>query len=119
MFYRFHSLILLLNCRYSSQKDPTDVSIVDLQCTRLGRPGVELAYFFCSSTSPQQRKDHFQSLLQFYYNQLCNELKNLGANAESYFSFDDLHKDFDECYSYGFITGCFHSQVDLRKLLQF
>jgi hypothetical protein len=34
--------------------------MLDLQGTRIGRPGIELAYFFCSSTSPQQRKGHFK-----------------------------------------------------------
>ena len=111
--FSYFDLMIFL-CRYSTknQSDPTDVSIVDLQGTRLGRPGVELAYFFCSSASPQQRKDHFQTLLKFYYNEFSNQLKSLGYNAESYLTFDELLTDFDECYPYGFITGCIHAQVN-------
>ena len=84
---------------------------VDLQGTRLGRPGLELAYFFCSSTSPMQRKNYFEDLLRFYYNQFCEELKSLGGPSEPCFSLDELKKEYDECYPYGFIMGCMHSQV--------
>ena len=40
--------------RYSpqDQNEPKDVIIIDLQGTRFGRAGIELVYFFCSSTSP-------------------------------------------------------------------
>ena len=99
--------------RYSSveNKDPTDVAIVDLQNTRIGRPGMELSYFFCSSTSPQQRKDHFEELLKYYYDCFFEELKNLGNNSEPHFTFEDLKQDYNECYPFGFIMGCMHSQV--------
>ncbi len=52
--------------------DPKEVMILDLQSTRMGRPGIELAYFFCSSTSPKQRKDHFQVLVILIINILIN-----------------------------------------------
>ena len=92
-------------------KDPTDVIMVDLQNTRIGRPGIELAYFFCSSTSPQQRKDHFEELLRVYYDSFFEELRNLGNTSEPYFTFEDLKQEYDECYNYGFIMGCMHAQV--------
>jgi hypothetical protein len=99
--------------RYSNldSADPTDVIMLDLQNTRIGRPGIELSYFFCSSTSPQQRKDHFEELLKFYYDCFFEEIKNLGDNSEPYFTFEDLKQEYDECYNYGFILGCMHSQA--------
>jgi len=77
--------------------------------------GLELAYFFCSSTSPQQRREHFQTLLKLYYNQFCEELKSLGDKAGEYFTYDALLEDFDECYPFGFIMGCVHSQVKCKS----
>jgi hypothetical protein len=44
--------------------------MVDLQNCRLGGLGLELGYFFCSSTSPEQRKNHLDELLRFYYDQV-------------------------------------------------
>jgi hypothetical protein len=55
-----------------NQPDPTDVTMVDLQGARLGRLGVELAYFLCSSTSPKQRREHFDELLHYYYDRFEN-----------------------------------------------
>ena len=94
-----------------NQQELTDVIMLDMQTTRMGRPGIELAYFFCSSTSPQQRVDHFQDLLRHYYVCFFDELKNLGDTSEPFFTFDELNKEYDECYSYGFIMGCVHLQV--------
>ncbi len=113
----FGYLYSLLISRYSedNQSDPTDVVIVDLQNTRMGRPGLELAYFFCSSTSPQQRKLHFEELFQYYYDNFFEELKNLGDNSEPAFTLEELKEDFDDCYHYGFVMGCVHSQVKLIK----
>ncbi len=113
-FSFFHSSIYLYRYHSQNKSDPTDVSMVDLQGTRLGRPGVELAYFFCSSTSPKQRKEHFQTLIRFYYNEFSEQLKSLGADTKNCFTFEELLTDFDECYPYGFITGCIHAQVNLR-----
>jgi len=75
------------NFRYSSKenREPTDVAIVDLQNTRLGRPGIELAYFFCSSTSPKQRKDHFEELLRFYYDQFCQGINFINILRAAFF----------------------------------
>jgi len=99
--------------RYASddRTDPIDISIVDLQNTRLGRPGIELAYFFCSSTSPEQRKNHFEDLLRFYYDQFFEQLNNLGDKSEPFFTFEELKEEYDDCYAFGFIMGCMHAQV--------
>ena len=85
--------------------------MVDLQSCRLGRPGIELAYFFCSSTTPQQRKEHFEDLFKFYYDQFFAELKDLGDNSEPQFSLEELRTEYDECYAWGFVQGCVHAQV--------
>jgi hypothetical protein len=100
--------------RYSGEDrtDPTDVIMVDLQKAKLGRPGIELAYFFCSSTSPKQRKDHLNDLLRFYYDEFYKQLTLLGDGCETNcFTFEEILKDFNECYPYGMIMGCMHAQV--------
>ncbi len=101
--------------RYSSleSETPTEIVLIDLQGTQLGRLGVELAYFMISSTSPKQREEHLDGLLHFYYDALCNELTSLGHEGKPHFSFDDLLQDFNACYALGFTTGCLHTQVIL------
>ena len=91
--------------------------MVDLQNTKLGRPGVEMAYFFCSSTSPEQRKGHLVELLRFYYDEFCEQLTLLGGGCEKEcYTFEELMHDFNECYPFGFIMGCMHSQVGRNRL---
>jgi hypothetical protein len=82
-----------------------------MQGTRFGRPGIELAYFFCSSTSPEQRASHFTELLRFYYDCYFEELKSLGDNSEPFFSFEDVREEYEECYAFGFVIGLAHAQV--------
>jgi hypothetical protein len=53
--------------------------------------------------------------LKFYYDCFFEELKNLGNTSEPYFTFEDLMKDYDECYPWG-IMGCIHSQVGFKTL---
>ena len=99
--------------------DSTDVKILDLQNTRLNRPGMELSYFFCSSTSPQQRKSHFEDLLKLYYDCFFEELKNLGDDSEPFFTLEDLQEEYNECFAFGFILGCMHAQVKKLNSLLF
>ena len=82
-----------------------------MQSARIDRPGIELAYFFCSSTSPQQRVDNFQDLLRHYFVSFFDELRNLGDTSEPFFTLEELKEEYDECYSFGFINGCAHAQV--------
>ena len=84
-----------------------------MQSARIDRPGIELAYFFCSSTSPQQRADNFQDLLRHYFVSFFDELRNLGDTSEPFFTLEELKEEYDECYSFGFINGCAHAQVGL------
>jgi hypothetical protein len=67
--------------------------------------GVELAVLFCSSTSPQQRKAHFDELIKHYYDNFFEELQSLGDDSEPFFTLDDLKKEYDECYALGFALG--------------
>ncbi len=46
-----------------------------------------------------------------YYDCFFKELKSLGDVSEPIFSFEDLQKEYDQCYPYGFVMGCAHSQV--------
>ena len=94
-----------------TQADPTHLALIDLQITRLGRPGMDLAYFLCSSTSPNQRKQHFDDLIQFYHDQFTQELKDLQGDFKAPFSLEELKQEYNDCYKFGFIMGCGHSQV--------
>jgi hypothetical protein len=92
-------------CSPDNPEEVRDVVILDLQSTKVRRLGLELATLFCSSTSPQQRKGHFDELLRHYYETFFRELRSLGDDSKPFFSFDDLKEEYDECYLFGFALG--------------
>jgi hypothetical protein len=86
-----------------------DITILDLQLMKYSRPTVDLVYFFGSSTDAAFRKKHKESLLRIYHESLTAELKVFGY--ENLYSFDDLLKDFEDTWGFGFVMSCFHVQV--------
>jgi len=99
-----------------SQADPTSLKIVDLQGTKLGRPAIELVYFFFSSTTPSQRQQHLEGLILFYWDRFNEELKGLGSNFGVPFSLEELKQEFDSCRKFAFVRfpmGCAQAQVVL------
>ena len=76
-----------------------------MQSIKFERLGLERVTLFCSSTTPQQRKSHFDELLRHYYDTFFEELQSLGDGSEPFFSLDDLKEEYDACYPYGFALG--------------
>ena len=86
-----------------------EVTLLDLQLMKYGRPTLDLAYFFGSSTTVEFRKEHLETLLEEYHKKLSEELKVFGY--ENIYSFDDLLSDFQETWGFGFMIGQFHAHV--------
>lgn len=85
--------------------------MLDLQLMRVARPAVDLSYLFGSSTSPEFRKEHLADFLQFYHTALASHLGDLGHRVDDLLTLDQLKRDFDECFVFGFVVGILHSQV--------
>lgn len=88
------------------------MKMLDLQIMRYSRLSLDLAYFFCSSTDDEIRKTHLESLLEFYHSRLIRNLGEYGYPA-SVFTFEEFKAEFDDCFTFGFITGTFLCQVRL------
>ncbi|MCL5058747.1 MAG: ecdysteroid 22-kinase family protein [Actinobacteria bacterium] len=73
-----------------------DVAIVDWQIMQLGHGACDVAYFIGSSLTGTVRKEHEQTLLKTYYNELCRQ------GVDNY-SFDQFFNDYRR-YS---LTGIF------------
>ena len=79
------------------------------------RPSVDLVYFFGSSTDASFRKKYLSSLLKIYHENLIAELNNF--DYENLYSFDDLMKDFEDTWGFGFVMSCLHIQRQVSKNL--
>ena len=100
-----------LNSHDKSTKQVLDFAILDLQTIRYCRPALDLAYFFCSSTSPNFRKAHLREMQEYYYNELFKQLQTLGKYSKDMYTFDMLLQDYNECFPWGFVMGFAHAQV--------
>ena len=77
---------------------------------RRGRPTIDLAYLLGSSTSPEFRKEHLDEILSFYHKTLIDLLTSFGYSAQVY-PYDQLEKDFEECFVFGFVMAIMHAMV--------
>lgn len=93
-----------------------DIRLVDLQMFRRGNPSVDLAYLFGTSTSPDMRKEHLDSILRLYYDKLDSNLAILGYPSKMY-PFDAFLRDFKHTYFFGIILGSLHSMVQCGPLI--
>ena len=87
-----------------------DVRLVDLQMFRRGNPSVDLAYLLGTSTSPEMRREHLDSILRLYHKELDGNLANLGYRSNMY-PLDAFLRDFKHTYFFGIILGSLHSMV--------
>ncbi len=87
------------------------MKVLDLQMVRYSRLSLDLAYFFCSSTDFDLREKNLGELLRHYHSALTGYLKKFGYPSSLY-PYDKFQSEFDDCFTFGFITGTFISQVE-------
>ena len=90
--------------------------MLDLQTSRRGRPGVDLAQFFWTSVTPQFRAKHLTDCLKIYSDTLTKNLKSLNCQ-EVIPKFADLQKELRECAIFGIILSLTHAQVCIAILI--
>uniref|UniRef100_A0A8D8ACI7 Uncharacterized oxidoreductase dhs-27 n=1 Tax=Culex pipiens TaxID=7175 RepID=A0A8D8ACI7_CULPI len=85
--------------------NPKDIRLIDWQLSRYVSPILDLSYFIFICTDEEFRANHFDQLLDCYYESLSDQLKKLGGNVESQFpraTFQDHWKRFGR---FGLLMG--------------
>ncbi len=54
--------------------------------------------------------NNFEEMLTHYHNCLNEELRLMGQPTDIY-PMSQLKEDYDDCFTFGFVLGFFHSQV--------
>lgn len=96
--------------RYDQNDKLMGMKMLDLQLTRYGRLPLDLAYFFCSSIDDEMRNEKLTELLRHYHQMLTECLVSYGY-TEALYPFEKFVADFDDCFTFGFLTGTFICQV--------
>ena len=84
--------------------------MVDLQLVRRARPSIDLVYLLGTSTGPEFREKHLEEILSFYHSTLIAGLTKFGYSSDLY-TYQQLKKDFDECFIFGFVMGTMNAMV--------
>ena len=112
MYFKFIILtrpVSSLKSRKSNTGQISDLTLLDLQLMKYCRPTVDLTYFFGSSSFAPFRKEHLKSLLKIYHDKLTRELEVFGY--KDIYSYEDLLKDFEDTWGFGFACSLLHVQV--------
>ncbi len=91
--------------------------MLDLQLVRLGKPSIDLAYFFGSSTKPEWRQQNLTRSLKFYHECLVDQLNYHGFQSKIC-SFKELQVDFDHHRPFMLVMGGWHAILHLKSYEQ-
>jgi hypothetical protein len=97
-----HGDIWLNNMMFKSDENgnPLDVSMIDFQTPFWAGPGVDLFYFMLTSIADEIKVDHFDSLIEFYHDQLTTALKKLNYDQHIP-TLAEIHTDLHDKSAFG------------------
>ncbi|XP_058454340.1 uncharacterized protein LOC131432220 [Malaya genurostris] len=69
-----------------------DIRLLDWQCCRYTSPVVDLTCFIFIASSKAFRDEHYQHLLDYYYNNVADSIRRLGSDPEQLFPRTAFHQ---------------------------
>lgn len=82
------------NQMYKISKDGSmALKLMDFQMMQGGSPVTDLLHIILTGTNEEFRKQHYQDLLDHYYEQLCAALRRLDIEPESVYTRDDYDQE--------------------------
>lgn len=90
--------------RYDTNGKVSKTKFVDFQLSNWNSPALDLQYFIFTSTAPNLRFERVDDFLKIYYEAFVSTLEKL--NHKCSYSFEQLKKDFDKRYHWGFTVFC-------------
>jgi hypothetical protein len=88
---RFNNM--LFNFETATSTQPKKVLLLDFQLSAFTHPGNDLAYFLLTSTTPEFRADHLDSVFKGYFETLHGVVKEAGIGDFSY-TMEQLQEDY-------------------------
>ncbi|KRT78402.1 phosphotransferase, partial [Oryctes borbonicus] len=84
-----------------TKANPIDVMLIDWQVLRSASPAYDLSYFFYTIAS-QESLTNLNSHLEIYYEELSEQIRQLGSNPEILYPEDVFRNEWRRCSKYGF-----------------
>lgn len=86
------------------------MKLLDFQLAWTANPALDLAYFFCTSSSKEVISD-VKKYLVIYYDSLCKTLREFGCNPEEIMTFSELESFWNDHVKYGIFMVMFIMNV--------
>ncbi|XP_030382077.1 uncharacterized protein LOC115629698 [Scaptodrosophila lebanonensis] len=83
----------------------SNVRLIDWQLMRYASPVTDLAYFFFTCTTHEFRVQHFERMLDVYYEELTLHLTRLGANGSELFPRREFEAQLHEKFAVGLLLA--------------
>lgn len=74
-----------------------NVSFLDWQISRYGSPAFDVLGFIFVSTSKDFRDQHYDEMINIYYDESREMIKRLGSDPDKLFTFADLQNELKRC----------------------
>lgn len=98
-----------------NSKVPQAICLIDWQLVQFCSPAMDISYFIFSSTDSTLRVEHYDDLINVYYENLAETLQRLGSDPEKLFKFSDLQDQLKKYARYGLIMAPMLIQVVTAK----
>lgn len=89
----------------NGKKIPSGIRFIDWQITQCCSPAMDLMYFLFSSTERELRRQHYDQLIDAYYESCSATMQRLGSDADHLFRFEDFNAQMKRFAQYGFIMA--------------
>lgn len=91
--------------------------MLDWQVCRYASPVTDILYYIFGCTSSAFRSEHYENLLNDYYNSLSIAVKRLGTDPEKVFSYTAFRDEIKKYGAFGFVVSMmtlpfFSSHID-------
>ncbi|XP_050356745.1 uncharacterized protein LOC126777666 [Nymphalis io] len=87
---------------------PIDAKLIDFQLTRCASPVLDISFTISACTDQELRSKHYDELLEFYYETLSKQIKELGSDPDKVYSWE-MFMDEVKKYSYFGLAFSFES----------
>lgn len=86
---------------YGSSGSPEGMKIIDFQLVRLGSCALDISFFVYSCTTEELRRDHYEDMLNWYYEGVQHTLKQFNLEADKVFPVSVLNEEMKNFARFG------------------
>lgn len=90
--------------KYVNGRIPSDAKMIDFQLTRCASPVLDISFFIYACTMKPLRDSHYEYLLKYYYELLAKQIRELGSEPETLYSWNTF---MEEVKNYSFFGLAF------------